>query len=49
MPVPDRDDRVDLRSLCRHLSEALDRAENEPTKYHLREAYQKVVIMDDEE
>ena len=30
-------------SLCDHLSKALDAAENEQTKYHLREAYQKAI------
>ena len=42
-----RDD-VDIESLHDHLAQALDAAEREPTKYHIREACQKVVILDEE-
>ena len=37
---------VDLDSLHDHLSKALDRAEDESAKYHIREACQKVVILE---
>lgn len=47
MPA-DQHDPVDLSALETHLSEALDYAEKDPTKYHLREAYQKVVILEEE-
>jgi len=30
-----------------HLSTALETAENENTKYHLREAYQKLIFLTD--
>ena len=42
------DDRVDVPALQEHLSEALDSAEDESAKYHLREAYQKTIILTDE-
>ena len=48
MPVQDSRDGVDLDALRGHLSEALDNAENDHTRYHLREAYQKVVILEGE-
>jgi hypothetical protein len=40
--------RVDVSALEEHLSEALECADRESTKYHLREAYQKVVILEEE-
>lgn len=43
-----RTERVDMPSLRDHLSEALDSADDEDAKYHVREAYQKVVILEDE-
>lgn len=42
-------ERVDLASLQDHIAEALEQTDDEPAKYHLREAYQKVVILTDEE
>jgi|GEM_PF-3090896 len=49
MPIEKRTDSADLSSLQRHLAEALENAESETTKYHLREAYQKVVFLEVEE
>lgn len=40
---------VDIESLQHHLTQALDAAEREQTKYHIREACQKVVILNEEE
>lgn len=40
---------VDVSSLEDHLTKALDNADCESTRYHLREAYQKVIILEDEE
>lgn len=48
MPVHERKGGVDLAALQEHLSEALDNAESDHTKYHLREASQKVVILEEE-
>jgi len=48
MSLNEPTERVDLSSLQDHLAEALEQADDEPTKYHLREAYQKVVILTDE-
>ena len=39
----------DIDSLHDHLTKALDCAEEGPTKYHIREACQKVVILNEEE
>lgn len=49
MALKDSRGEVDLTGLQAHLSEALDRAESDSTKYHLREAYQKVVFLADDE
>lgn len=48
MPLKEPTERVDLSSLQAHLEQALKRTDDEPAKYHLREAYQKIVILDDE-
>ncbi|MFC7131937.1 MULTISPECIES: hypothetical protein [Salinibaculum] len=47
MSIQERDGRVDVQSLEHHLSKALDCAENESAKYHLREAYQKAMILEE--
>lgn len=39
---------VDISSFETHLSKALDHAESDSTKYHLREAYQKIVILEED-
>ncbi|WP_229121279.1 hypothetical protein [Halapricum desulfuricans] len=49
MPIEKRTDDADLSSLQSHLTEALEHAEDETTRYHIREAYQKVVFMEVEE
>jgi hypothetical protein len=49
MAATDSTEPINVSSLQDHLSKALDYAENEPAKYHLREAYQKVVILDEED
>jgi cytidylate kinase len=41
-------DNVDIESLHDHLTEALDAAESESAKYHIREACQKLVILEKE-
>jgi hypothetical protein len=48
MPIHDSREAVDLDALRDHLSDALDSAENPDTTYHIREAYQKVVILEGE-
>ena len=48
MAATDSTEPVNVSSLQDHLSKALDCAESESTKYHLREAYQKVVILEEE-
>ncbi len=40
---------VDVPALQEHLSEALEAAESPATRYHLREASQKVAIMKSDE
>jgi len=45
MSLKEPTERVDLSALEHHLSEALENAENESTNYHLREIYQKIVIL----
>jgi hypothetical protein len=47
MSIKRNSERLDVSSLQNHLSDALDAAETEPAKYHLREAYQKVIILDE--
>ncbi|WP_340100272.1 hypothetical protein [Salinibaculum salinum] len=47
MATTDSTEPVDVSSLQDHLSKALDCAESKPAKYHLREAYQKVVILEE--
>ncbi|MFW6018533.1 MAG: hypothetical protein ACOCPX_06895 [Halapricum sp.] len=49
MSLKDRNERVDLTALQTHLAEALDRAESDSTKFHLREAYQKTIILEEEQ
>jgi len=49
MPDKKRSESDALSSLQAHLSAALENAEDETTRYHLREAYQKVVFMETEE
>lgn len=49
MAATDTTEPVDVSSLQDHLSEALDSAESESAKYHLREACQKVVILEEED
>jgi hypothetical protein len=41
-------DEVDIESLQHHLNQALEEAEHESTKYHIREACQKAVILNEE-
>jgi len=36
-------------TVSEHLSTALETAENDDTKYHLREAYQKLIFLTDSE
>jgi hypothetical protein len=48
MALQDSREAVDLEALQEHLSEAMDSAEDERTKYHLREVYQKAVILEEE-
>lgn len=36
-------------TVSEHLSTALETAEDENTKYHLREAYQKIILLTDTE
>lgn len=40
-------ERVDMPTLREHLSEALDSTDDKDAKYHVREAYQKVIILED--
>lgn len=47
MSIETTSDGVDIQSLHEHLTKALDAAEQEPTKYHIREACQKVVILNE--
>lgn len=49
MSLEHKTEGVDLLGLEDHLSEALDEADDEQTKYHLREAYQKVIILESEQ
>jgi len=49
MSLNEPTERVDLAALEQHLSEAIESAEDESTKYHVREAYQKVVFFENRE
>jgi len=48
MSLQEPTERVNLSSLQEHLTEALEQTDNEPARYHLREAYQKIIIIDEE-
>jgi len=49
MSLNEPTERVDLAALEQHLSEAIESAEDESTKYHVREAYQKIVFFENRE
>lgn len=49
MATTDSTNPVDVSSLQDHLSKALDCVESESARFHLREACQKVVILEEED
>jgi len=49
MGVDTRQDDGERTTVNEHLSTALETAENEHTKYHVREAYQKLLVLTEAE
>ncbi|QSG10159.1 hypothetical protein HSR122_2785 [Halapricum desulfuricans] len=49
MSIKKRTNDADLSSLQSHLAKALENAEDDTAKYHIREAYQKIIFLENAE